>query len=219
MQWLGVDVGGTFTDFVLYDQASGALSVEKVPSTPSDPSLAMLAGIERMRLALERVAKLAHGTTVATNTILERKGAASAVITTRGFRDVLEVGRGNRTVLYNIKATRPPPLVTRSAVFEATERTLYDGSISRAVDPGEIATIAEELKRRGVEERRSLLTLFADENPQVRYQAATNVYSVAPAEAKACLEAIAAAGLPNQSLSAGMTLSGLEEDPNCLDWI
>jgi len=151
MQWLGVDVGGTFTDFVLYDQASGALSVEKVPSTPSDPSLAMLAGIERMRLALERVAKLAHGTTVATNTILERKGAASAVITTRGFRDVLEVGRGNRTVLYNIKATRPPPLVPRSAVFEAMERTLYDGSISRAIDPGEIAAIAEELKRRGVE--------------------------------------------------------------------
>ena len=76
-----------------------------------------------------------------------------------------------------------------------------------------------ELKRRGVEERRSLLTLFADENPQVRLQAATKVYSVAPEEAKACLEAIAAAGLPDQSLSAGMTLSRLEEVPNCLDWI
>ena len=150
MQWLGVDVGGTFTDLVLYDQASGALSVEKVPSTPADPSVAMLAGIARMGIALEAVAKLAHGTTVATNTILERKGAATAVITTRGFRDVLEVGRGNRTVLYNIKATRPPPLVPRSAVFEATERTHYDGSVSETVRPEEIAAIAGELKRRGV---------------------------------------------------------------------
>ena len=79
--------------------------------------------------------------------------------------------------------------------------------------------ITRELKRRGIDERRSLLTLFADKNPQVRLQAAKLVYSVAPMEAKACLEAIAAAGLPDQSLSAGMTLSGLEEEPNCLDWI
>ncbi len=82
-----------------------------------------------------------------------------------------------------------------------------------------LVDVTRELKRRGVEERRSLLTLFADKNPQVRLQAANFVYSVAPTEAKACLEAIAAAGLPDQSLSAGMTLSGLEEDPNCLDWI
>ena len=82
-----------------------------------------------------------------------------------------------------------------------------------------LLAVTRELKRRGVEERRSLLTLFPDKNPQVRLQAATKVYSVAPNEAKACLEAIAAAGLPDQSLSAGMTLSGLEEDPNCLDWI
>jgi hypothetical protein len=79
--------------------------------------------------------------------------------------------------------------------------------------------VVRELKRRGVEERRSLLGLLADRNPQVRLQAAKSVYSVAPMEAKACLEAIAAAGLPDQSLSAGMTLSGLEEEPNCLDWI
>ena len=82
-----------------------------------------------------------------------------------------------------------------------------------------LLAVTRELKRRGVEERRSLLTLFADKNPQVRLQAAKFVYSVAPIEAKACLEAIAAAGLPDQSLSAGMTLSRLEEVPNCLDWI
>ena len=82
-----------------------------------------------------------------------------------------------------------------------------------------LLAVTRELKRRGVEERRALLTLFADENPQVRLQAAKNVYAVAPIEAKACLEAIAAARLPDQSLSAGMTLNGLEEEPNCLDWI
>jgi hypothetical protein len=79
--------------------------------------------------------------------------------------------------------------------------------------------VTRELKRRGVKTRQSLLNLFTDKNPQVRLQAANFVYTVAPVEAKSCLEAIAAAGLPNQSLAAGMTLSGLEEDPNCLDWI
>lgn len=82
-----------------------------------------------------------------------------------------------------------------------------------------LLAVTRELKRRGVEERRSLLTLFADKNPQVRLKAAILVYSVAPVEAKACLEAITASRLPDVSLSAGMTLRGLEEEPNCLDWI
>jgi hypothetical protein len=82
-----------------------------------------------------------------------------------------------------------------------------------------LLAVSRELKRRGVEERRSLLTLFSDKNPHVRLQAAKHVYSAARDEAKACLEALAAAKLPDQSLSAGMTLSRLEEDPHCLDWI
>jgi hypothetical protein len=82
-----------------------------------------------------------------------------------------------------------------------------------------ILAVTRELKRRGVEERRSLLTLFADTNPQVRLQAAIKVYSVAPIEAKACIEAVAATRLPDVALAAGMILSRLEEVPNCLDWI
>ncbi len=82
-----------------------------------------------------------------------------------------------------------------------------------------LLAVTRELKRRGVEERRSLLTLFADKNPQVRLQAATKVYSVAPVEAKACIEAVAASGVPDQSFAARMMLRGLEEEPNCLDWI
>jgi hypothetical protein len=82
-----------------------------------------------------------------------------------------------------------------------------------------LLAVTRELKRRGVEERRSLLILLADKNPQVRLQAAIKVYSVAPNEAKACMTTIAAAGLPDQSLAARMMLRGLEEDPHCLDWI
>ena len=82
-----------------------------------------------------------------------------------------------------------------------------------------LLAVTRELKRRGVEERRSLLTLLADKNPQVRLKAAKHVYSVAPVEAKACIEAIAASGVPDQSLDARMTLHRLEEVPNCLDWI
>jgi N-methylhydantoinase A len=143
--WLGIDAGGTFTDLVVYDQASGRLSINKVPSTPDDPSRAILAGIERLGIDLGRVVKLAHGTTVATNTILERKGARLAVLTTQGFRDVLEVGRGNRTVLYDIKAVRPPPLVPRSRIFEVGERTAFDGAVLTDIDRAGLAGIAERL--------------------------------------------------------------------------
>jgi N-methylhydantoinase A len=151
MRWLGVDVGGTFTDLVLCDRKTGALRIEKVSSTPADPSEGILAGIARLGIDLEALAKFVHGTTVATNTILERKGARTAVLTTAGFRDVLEVGRGNRTVLYNIKATRPPPLVPRSLVFEVGERSYHDGTIARALDPKEVADIAARLAALGIE--------------------------------------------------------------------
>ena len=134
MRWLGIDVGGTFTDLVLYDETTGAISLAKTPSTPTDHSDGVMAGIEQLGVGLRGVTKVAHGTTVATNTALERTGARTAVLTTRGFRDVLEVGRGNRTVLYDIKATRPPTLVPRSLRFEVGERTLHDGTVLRAVD-------------------------------------------------------------------------------------
>src|SRR5207237_1100814 len=89
----------------------------------------------RLAVELDRVERIAHGTTVATNTALERSGARTDVITTRGFRDVLEVGRGNRVVLYDIKATRPPGLVPRSLRLEVNERTLCDGTVLRAPAP------------------------------------------------------------------------------------
>jgi len=151
MLWLGIDVGGTFTDLVLYDEATGAVRLEKTPSTPRDHAEGMMTGIGRLAVELGRVERIAHGTTVATNTALERSGARTAVITTRGFRDVLEVGRGNRVVLYDIKATRPPGLVPRSLRLEVDERTLFDGSVLRAPAPEELERVVQALRAAGVE--------------------------------------------------------------------
>src|SRR2546421_1916328 len=151
MLWLGIDVGGTFTDLVLYDEATGAIRLEKTPSTPRDHAEGMMTGIGRLAVELDRVERIAHGTTVATNTALERSGARTAVITTRGFRDVLEVGRGNRVVLYDIKATRPPGLVPRSLRLEVDERTLFDGTVLRAPAPEELEGVVRALRAAGVE--------------------------------------------------------------------
>jgi len=151
MPWLGIDVGGTFTDLVLYDETSGALRLAKTPSTPHDHADGMLAGIRRLGVEPAEIGKIAHGTTVATNTVLERTGARTAILTTRGFRDVLEVGRGNRLVLYNIKATRPPSLVPRSRCLEIDERTLFDGTVLREVTPGDVEALLPRLRAMGVE--------------------------------------------------------------------
>jgi N-methylhydantoinase A len=185
MKWLGIDTGGTFTDLVLYDEETGRLAIEKVPSTPADPSAGILAGIARLNLDLGTVGKLAHGTTVATNTILERKGALTAVLTTRGFRDVLEVGRGNRTILYNIKAVRPKPLVPRSRVYEVDERALYDGTIARKLDPDQVREISAALAEAGIEAVAiCFLHAYANEENE-----------------RAALEAVTAA-LPNAAVAA-----------------
>jgi N-methylhydantoinase A len=151
MKWLGIDVGGTFTDLVLYDETTGELVVTKTPSTPHDHSDGMIAGIRRLGVDLREVAKLAHGTTIATNTVLERSGAPTAVLVTRGFRDVLQVGRGNRVILYNIKATRPPFLVPRSLCVEVDERTLFDGTVARALDAPALEATVRGLAARGIE--------------------------------------------------------------------
>jgi N-methylhydantoinase A len=154
MTWLGIDVGGTFTDFVVYDEASTELVVGKTASTPPDYSHGMLAGVAKLNLDLSGVSRLVHGTTIATNTILEGSGAVAAVVTTRGFRDVLEVGRGDRVLrsnLYNVKAVRPKPLVPRSMRFEVDERTLYDSTVVRDLQAEDIETIVRIARDRGAE--------------------------------------------------------------------
>ena len=139
---LGIDVGGTFTDLVLYDEASASLVVEKVPSVPADPSEGIVDGIVRLlrraRVAPAAVDHVAHGTTVATNALLEKTGARTALITTRGFRDLLEIARQKRPALYDLLAQKPAPLVPRERRFEVNERVLADGQVRVPLDPADV---------------------------------------------------------------------------------
>jgi N-methylhydantoinase A len=125
---LGVDVGGTFTDLVALSE--GNLITAKVPSTPQDQSEGVMRAIETSDVEPAAVLALAHGMTVATNALLERRGARTALVTTEGFRDVLEIARQNRPALYDLTQDRPPPLVPRGLRFMVDERMGPEGEIS-----------------------------------------------------------------------------------------
>jgi N-methylhydantoinase A len=122
---LGVDVGGTFTDLVAL--VEGRLVTAKVPTTPRNQARGVVAALELVQPAVGAVASLSHGSTVATNALLERRGARTALVTTEGFRDVIEIGRQNRPALYDLTRDRPPPLVPRELRFTVRERMGRDG--------------------------------------------------------------------------------------------
>jgi N-methylhydantoinase A len=150
---LGVDVGGTFTDVALWDEDAGRLTAFKLPSVPADPSEGILTGI---RLILERdgvapaaVVFVAHGTTVATNALLEKKGARTALVTTRGFRDLLEIARQKRPDLYDLQADKPLPLIPRDLRAEVHERLLPDGTVLDKLRPDDVAIALDALARGG----------------------------------------------------------------------
>jgi N-methylhydantoinase A len=165
MLWLGADVGGSFTDLVLCDPETGKLSVLKTPSTPSNQADGVLAGIHRLGIEPGALGRMAHGTTVATNTALERDGARLAVLTTAGHRDVLVVGRGNRMAMYNIKARPAQPLVPRSQCFEVSERLRADGSVLRPLEEKEVEAIAARLAEQQFEAV-AICFLHAYANPE-----------------------------------------------------
>ncbi|MGE0725524.1 MAG: hydantoinase/oxoprolinase family protein [Alphaproteobacteria bacterium] len=139
MRLIGVDVGGTFTDGVLFDSASGALRRRKAPSTPGRPEDGVRAVLAALAVDMATVDRFVHGVTIGTNAILERKGAAVWLVTTEGFRDVLEIARTNRTTLYDIKTLKPPPLAPRDRVVEVDERLYADGSVCRPLDGASLA--------------------------------------------------------------------------------
>jgi N-methylhydantoinase A/oxoprolinase/acetone carboxylase beta subunit len=141
---IGVDTGGTFTDFVIV--RDGRLEVFKKFSTPREPEAAILEGLKDFRPS-----EVIHGSTVATNALLERKGARVALLTTEGFEDVLAIGRQTRRELYNIFVQRPEPLVPAYLRFGVKERTLYDGSVERELDTKHLQEVVEALRREGVE--------------------------------------------------------------------
>ncbi len=154
--WLvGVDIGGTFTDVVAARADGGAVHHLKVPSARSDPAGAVLAAMKALDSEAgvhpSTIAIVLHGTTLVTNAIIERRLVRTAVVTTAGFRDVLEIGRHWRQELYDPFVDQPPPLVPRHLRFEVRERLAADGSELAAVDQAEVATIAGKLEAAGVE--------------------------------------------------------------------
>ena len=151
---LGVDIGGTFTDAVLLSEASGATRIAKVPSTPSDPSRGFLDAVDRILddagIAPEAISYLVHGTTVATNSIIEGKTPRTAFITTEGFRDMLEIGRQVRPTLYDVHFEKPRPLVPRNLCFEVPERLDARGGVLEPLDEARVHEIARTLAEQDV---------------------------------------------------------------------
>src|SRR3954454_18738722 len=145
---LGVDVGGTFTDLVALSE--GALLTAKVPSTPRDQSVGVMNAIESSEVEPEAVFALAHGMTVATNALLERRGARTALVATEGFRDILEIARQNRPSLYDLTQDRPPPLVPRELRFTVRERMGPEGEIT-ALDEESLEKTVSAIKEAEVE--------------------------------------------------------------------
>jgi N-methylhydantoinase A len=146
---VGVDVGGTFTDVFFLDEANGRIDVAKVPSTRGDQAAGFIEGL-RSKAELNQIATVVHGTTVGTNALLERKGARTGIITTRGFRDVLEMRRRDRPTTWGLWG-QFTPVVPRDLRLEVAERVLADGSIREAVDAEEVKQVARELLARGAE--------------------------------------------------------------------
>ncbi|HEY5827336.1 MAG: hydantoinase/oxoprolinase family protein [Hyphomicrobiaceae bacterium] len=179
MLWVGVDVGGTFTDLVVYDDTTRRLEVLKTPSTPHDQSEGIFNGLGQVKLDARDIARFVHGTTVATNTALERNGARMAVLVTAGHRDVLIVGRGNRTVMYDIKARGPEPIVRRDHCIEVDERMGPDGRSIRALDEGRLAAALEVLRARKPEAV-AVCFLHAYANPVHEQRAAELVRAALP---------------------------------------
>ncbi len=152
-QIAGVDIGGTFTDFVLID-AAGTLRVHKRLSTPHDPSLAMLDGLHTLSSgALETLRTVAHGSTVATNAILERKGARAAFLASAGFRDLLFIGRQNRPPdqLYALQPTLPPPLIPRERCFDLPERLNHRAEVLTPLDLDALDVVLDSLAALDIE--------------------------------------------------------------------
>ncbi|MFO7783226.1 MAG: hydantoinase/oxoprolinase family protein [Desulfatiglandales bacterium] len=165
---LGCDIGGTFTDFVLLNDETGEIKINKCLTTPTDPSDAVAQGIGELEQKVPeltgRLDEVIHGTTLVINAIIERKGASTGLITTKGFRDVLELGREIRYAPYDIFAEFPEPLIPRSRRLEVDERVRSDGTVLKPLDPKEAREVVRRLMDMGVESI-AVCLLNSFENP------------------------------------------------------
>jgi len=164
---IGVDIGGTFTDIVVVDQASGKQINEKVLTTPENPSEAVLSGVSEI-LSRHKIdpkkCRIIHGTTLVANALIERKGVNTALLTTKGFKDVLEIGREWRYDLFALDLEMPLPIVPRNLRFEVSERLNFEGKIKKKLDEKELIKVAKEIKKSGVETL-AIVFLHSFKNP------------------------------------------------------
>jgi N-methylhydantoinase A len=148
---VGIDIGGTFTDVVMFDERSGQLTHAKTLSTPSEPEAGFMHALAAIGAPIQAVTSLVHGTTIVTNLILERKGARVALITTKGFRDVLEIMRATRPLPYDLAWRKPTPLVPRALCFEVDERIDAAGNVVRPIDPDDVRQVVDTVLATGVD--------------------------------------------------------------------
>ncbi len=152
---IGIDVGGTFTDFALLDDATGQIRIGKRLTTPHDPSIAVLQGVEAIAeaegIGIEALGEAIHATTIATNTVIQRKGRPTAMLITEGFRDVLLIARQKRWELYDNAHDKPQHVVPRRHTWEVAERMLYDGSVRTKLDEAQVRATAQQMLDEGIE--------------------------------------------------------------------
>ena len=186
---VGVDIGGTFTDFVLEDPAAGKLALGKTLTTPSDPAQAVVAGLERLLrevgVAAGDVDVLVHGTTLATNAVIERTGAKTGLLTTAGFGDVLAIGRESRYDYYDLNLELPEPLVPRPLRRGVVERIDRDGEVLTPLDRTSLRREVDALLAAGVESI-AISYLHSYRNPQHERETAAHIAQVAPQVSVSC---------------------------------
>jgi len=151
---IGIDVGGTFTDLALYDDSTGGLRLGKILTTPEDPSKAVLEGLDSLLaeagIRPADLGEVSHATTIATNSVIQRNGPPTALLTTEGFRDVLTIGRQKRWELYDNSIDQPRPIIRRRATWEVRERMLFDGKVLVPLDEECVRQAAREMQAAGM---------------------------------------------------------------------
>jgi N-methylhydantoinase A len=165
---VGIEVGGTFTDLVMAD-SSGGVTVHKLPSTPSDPSIAAVEGLHEILAnacrSANAISELLHGSTIAANALIQRRGARTALLTTRGFRDVLFIQRQDKNVVYDMFYRKPVPLISRDMVFEIRERMDAGGNAVEPLDEAHARSLVEKLVEKNAVESIAVCLLHAYANP------------------------------------------------------
>jgi len=183
MYRIGVDIGGTFTDFALSNASGGRIAIHKRLTTPQDPSEAVLAGVATLvaenGIDIGAVTDIVHGTTLVTNSVIERRGAVTGMLVTAGFGDIMDMGPERRYDLFDLRIKYPPPLVPRRLRIEVDERVRFDGSIERPLDEAGVIAAAKKFRELGVEAV-AVCFLHAYANPEPERRAAEILRDAAP---------------------------------------